>query len=57
MLQHLIEAARRNGYQCMVSRDLSSNYAMHRLTKALGFSSRYQGGDVSEILHELDLRA
>ncbi|MEN5109420.1 GNAT family N-acetyltransferase [Pseudomonas sp. TWI672] len=57
LLQHLIEAARRNGYQCMVSRDLSNNYAMHRLTKALGFTSRYLGGDVSEILHELDLRA
>ncbi|EKT4560723.1 GNAT family N-acetyltransferase [Pseudomonas putida] len=57
LLQHLIAAARRNGYQCMVSRDLSGNYAMHRLTKALGFTARYLGGDVSEILHELDLRA
>jgi GNAT superfamily N-acetyltransferase len=57
LLQHLIEAARRNGYQSMVSRDLASNYAMHRLTKALGFTSRYLGGDVSEIIHELDLSA
>ena len=40
-----------------MSRDLSGNYAMHRLTKALGFTARYLGGDVSEILHELDLRA
>jgi hypothetical protein len=30
---------------------------MHRLTKTLGFTSRYLGGDVSEILHELDLHA
>ena len=57
LLQHLIEAARRNGYQRMVSRDLANNYAMHRLTKALGFTSRYLGGDVSEIVHELDLSA
>ncbi len=56
LMQHLIEAARRNGFECMVSRDLASNYAMHRLVKALGFTSRYPGGDVSEILHELDLR-
>ncbi|MFJ4444670.1 GNAT family N-acetyltransferase [Pseudomonas sp. NPDC089422] len=57
LLRHLIDAARRSGYECMTSRDLANNYAMHRLTKALGFSSRYLGGDVSEILHELDLRA
>lgn len=56
LLQHLIAAAKRNGYHCMTSRDLANNYAMHRLTKALGFTSRYLGGDVSEILHELDLR-
>lgn len=57
LLHHLIEAARRNGYEWMISKDLAHNYAMHRLTKALGFTSRYLGGDVSEILHELDLRA
>ncbi|PZW81452.1 MULTISPECIES: GNAT family N-acetyltransferase [unclassified Pseudomonas] len=57
LLLHLIEAARRNGYEWMMSRDLANNYAMHRLTKAQGFTSRYLGGDVSEILHELDLRA
>lgn len=56
LMQHLIAAARRNGFQCMVSRDLASNYAMHRLVKALGFTSRYLGGDVSEILHELELQ-
>ncbi|MEN5236164.1 GNAT family N-acetyltransferase [Pseudomonas sp. TWI923] len=57
LLLHLIEAARRNGYEWMISRDLANNYAMHRLTKAQGFTSGYLGGDVSEILHELDLRA
>ncbi|MFR0716180.1 GNAT family N-acetyltransferase [Pseudomonas putida] len=56
LLQHLIAAARRNGYHYMMSRDLANNYAMHRLAKGLGFSSSYVGGDVSEILHELDLR-
>lgn len=56
LLQHLIETARHNGYQCMISRDLANNYAMHRLAKALGFTSRYLGADVSEIMHELDLR-
>ncbi|MBC3489008.1 GNAT family N-acetyltransferase [Pseudomonas sp. SWRI50] len=57
LLQHLIEAARRNGFQCMISRDLANNYAMHRLSKALGFGARYLAGDVSEILHELDLQS
>ncbi|MFF7107231.1 GNAT family N-acetyltransferase [Pseudomonas sichuanensis] len=57
LLLHLIEAARRNGYEWMISRDKANNYAMHRLTKAQGFTSLYLGGDVSEILHELDLRA
>ena len=57
LLRHLLGAARRSGYEWMISRDLANNYAMHRLTKGLGFSSRYLGGDVSEILHELDLRA
>lgn len=57
LLLHLIEAARRDGYAWMMSRDLANNYAMHRLTKGQGFTSRYLGGDVSEILHELDLRA
>ncbi|WP_144173145.1 GNAT family N-acetyltransferase [Pseudomonas sp. Kh13] len=57
LMQHLIAAAKRNGFHCMISRDLANNYAMHRLTKGLGFSSRYLGGDVSEIIHELDLRA
>ncbi|WP_194789978.1 GNAT family N-acetyltransferase [Pseudomonas sp. UFMG81] len=56
LMQHLIAAAQRNGYHCMISRDLANNYAMHRLTKGLGFTSRYLAGDVSEILHELDLR-
>ncbi|MEZ1435039.1 GNAT family N-acetyltransferase [Pseudomonas shirazica] len=55
LMQHLIAAAKRNGFHCMISRDLANNYAMHRLTKTLGFTSRYLGGDVSEILHELDL--
>jgi len=57
LMQHLIAAAKRNAFHCMISRDLANNYAMHRLTKTLGFTSRYLGGDVSEILHELDLHA
>lgn len=56
LLGHLVDAARRNGYHCMVSRDRANNYAMHRLTTALGFTSRYLGGDVNEVIHELDLR-
>lgn len=57
LMRHLISAARCNGYEHMLSRDLSNNYAMHRLAKALGFTSRYLAGDVTEILHELDLRS
>ncbi|WP_085583227.1 MULTISPECIES: GNAT family N-acetyltransferase [unclassified Pseudomonas] len=56
LLQRLVAAAQRNGFECMVSMDLANNYAMHHLAKALGFTSRYVRGDVSEIFHELDLR-
>ncbi|PWB34137.1 GNAT family N-acetyltransferase [Pseudomonas sp. SDI] len=56
LMNHLISAARSNGYARMVSRDMSNNYGMHRLAKALGFSARYLAGDVSEIVHELDLQ-
>lgn len=56
LMRHLIAAARREGFERMVSRDMASNYAMHRLAKALGFTSCYPGGDVREILHQLDLR-
>ncbi|WP_460421686.1 GNAT family N-acetyltransferase [Pseudomonas sp. ZL2] len=55
LMNHLISAARSNGYERMISRDLSNNYGMHRLAKTLGFSSRYLAGDVTEIIHELDL--
>lgn len=56
LMNHLISAARSSGYERMTSRDLSNNYGMHRLAKALGFSSRYVAGDVTEIIHELDLQ-
>lgn len=55
LMQHLIEAARRNGFKQMISLDQASNYGMHRLAKKLGFTSRYDNGQFSELTHELDL--
>lgn len=55
LLGHLIDAARRNGFETMVSTDPANNNAMHRLAKKLGFTSRYPQGSYSEIIHELDL--
>nr|WP_319527711.1 GNAT family N-acetyltransferase [Pseudomonas laurentiana] len=55
LMQHLIQAARSNGFERMTSLDSANNYSMHRLAKKLGFSSRYDNGQFSELTHELDL--
>lgn len=55
LMTHLIEAARRNGFKEIVSTNLSSNYAIHRLLKKLGFESYYPTVDFSEIVHKLRL--
>lgn len=55
LLGHLINAARRNGFDQMTSTDLSTDYAVHRLYKRLGFTSAYLGKDFDRIVHDLQL--
>jgi GNAT superfamily N-acetyltransferase len=55
LLSHLINAARRNGFDRMTSIDLSTDYPVHRLYKRLGFTSAYLGKDFDRIVHDLQL--
>ena len=55
LMTHLMDAARRNGFQTMAASDLSSNVHLHRLLKSLGFDSHYPTGDYSEIVHHCQL--
>lgn len=52
LMLHLVQAARANGCKAMISVDPANHYAMHRLLKRAGFSSRYTQSDCSEIFHE-----
>ena len=55
LLGHLIDAARRSGYQRIGSTDLSTDYPIHRLYKRFGFGSAYLGRDFDRIVHDLEL--
>ncbi|MGV8916560.1 MAG: GNAT family N-acetyltransferase [Pseudomonas sp.] len=55
LMSHLINAAKRNGFEKMTSIDLANDYGMHRLAKRMGFTSRYQAKEFTEIIHDLDL--
>ncbi len=55
LMEHLMDAARRNGFKHMKATDLASNVHLHRLLKTLGFDSHYQPDDFSEIVHHYEL--
>lgn len=55
LMTHLMDAARRNGFEVMTGADVASNYHLHRLLKSLGFDSSYPPGDFSAIIHECQL--
>jgi GNAT superfamily N-acetyltransferase len=55
LMQHLIVAARQNGFKKMMSVHQSNNFGMHRLARSLGFHGRYPATGDDEIIYELDL--
>lgn len=56
LMEHLINAARRNHFVAMMSLDLTDNHAMQHLAKKLGFIRLHPENDFRETIHELKLR-
>lgn len=57
LMRHLIDCARRNGLQQMISIDSAANTAMHDLARFLGFSSQQDPEDATQLIHTLQLQA
>jgi GNAT superfamily N-acetyltransferase len=55
LMKHLIEVARSNGIRCMFSIDSAENQAMKDLAGFLGFHTREDPDDSSQVIHELQL--
>lgn len=55
LMKHLIEVARAGGIRKMISIDSAENLQMKELAKYLGFRTRVDPDDASQVLHELDL--
>jgi GNAT superfamily N-acetyltransferase len=55
LMEHLIKAARRNGYHQMYSVDSASNTPMRDLAKALGFETQNDPDDSRQVIHRLHL--
>lgn len=57
LMRHLISVARSNGVHTMFSIDSAENAPMRDLAAFLGFQSRLDPDDASQVIHELDLTA
>lgn len=57
LMRHLIAVARERGIECMYSIDAAENAAMRELAEHLGFRRRPDPGDVTQVLHTLDLKS
>jgi L-amino acid N-acyltransferase YncA len=55
LMEHLIKTARQNGFHQMYSVDASSNAPMRDLAKALGFETRNDPNDSTQVIHRLYL--
>lgn len=55
LMKHLIEVARAKGIRRMTSIDLADNRRMEDLARYLGFRTRVDPSNASQVLHELDL--
>lgn len=55
LMRHLIEVARARGIRHMVSIDSAENARMQDLADYLGFETRVDPDDASQVIHELDL--
>jgi GNAT superfamily N-acetyltransferase len=56
LMKHLIEVARTRGIRRMTSIDLAENTRMQDLARYLGFSTRADPDDATQVIHELDLQ-
>lgn len=55
LMQHLIDAARKNGFDYMMSIDSATNSHMRRLAENLGFESHRDPSDATQVLYRLTL--
>lgn len=55
LMRHLIEVARARGIRRMMSIDSAENVRMHDLARYLGFDTRVDPDDASQVIHELTL--
>jgi GNAT superfamily N-acetyltransferase len=57
LMRHLIEVARSHGIHRMLSVDAADNARMRELASFLGFQTRIDPDDASQVIHELTLQA
>ena len=55
LMEHLIKAARHNGFRQMYSVDAASNALMRDLAKSLGFETQNDPDDPHQVIHRLHL--
>ncbi|WP_226501811.1 GNAT family N-acetyltransferase [Pseudomonas sp. MWU16-30322] len=55
LMEHLIKAARRNGFLQMYSVDSASNEAMRELARNLNFETHHDPDDSRQVIHRLQL--
>lgn len=55
LMKHLIDAARVNGFEQMISIDSATNTHMHRLAGALGFQCEPDPLDATQVVYRLNL--
>ena len=55
LMRHLISQARQNGFRQMVSFDAADNEPMNELANYLGFRSRRDPEESTQVIHTLDL--
>ncbi|MGC6369869.1 GNAT family N-acetyltransferase [Pseudomonas sp. K2I15] len=55
LMQHLIDAARLNGFESMMSMDSAVNSHMRRLAQDLGFESHHDPLDATQVVYRLAL--
>ncbi|MEX1827267.1 N-acetyltransferase family protein [Luteibacter sp. CQ10] len=55
LMHHLIDTARRNGFQTMYSIDLAENHDMEELARHLGFTRVPDSSDATLVMHTLQL--
>lgn len=55
LMRHLIEVAKARGIQRMASIDSGENVHMQELAHLLGFNTRVDPDDATQVIHELDI--